>query len=58
MGGRVLWVFTFKPQRTGSSAITFNLLRPWEAGLPAAKTSTLTVTVTAAGQSQSPDESK
>lgn len=58
MGGRVLWVFTFQPQRAGSSAITFNLMRPWETALPAAKTSTLTVTVTAAGQSQSPDESK
>lgn len=58
MGGRVLWVFTFQPQRPGSSAITFNLMRPWETSLPAAKTSTLTVTVTAAGQSPSPDESK
>ena len=57
MGGRVLWVFTFKPQRTGSSAITFNLLRPWETGLPAAKTSTLTVTVTGAEPVESPSES-
>jgi len=57
MGGRVLWVFTFKPQRTGSSAITFNLLRPWETGLPAAKTSTLTVTVTGAEPAESPSES-
>jgi hypothetical protein len=58
MGGRVLWVFTFKPQRTGSSAITFNLLRPWETGLPAAKTTTLTVTVTGAGQAEKTDDSK
>ena len=58
MGGRVLWVFAFQPQRVGNSAITFNLVRPWETGVPAAKTTTLTVTVTAAGQGEKPNESK
>jgi predicted secreted protein len=57
MGGRVLWVFSFEPQRTGNCAITFNLARPWEAGTPAAKTTTLTVSVTPAGQAEAPDES-
>jgi len=58
MGGRVLWVFAFQPQRAGSSAITFDLVRPWETGVPAAKTTTLTVTVTDAGQGEKPNESK
>lgn len=58
MGGRVLWVFAFEPQRIGGSAITFNLVRPWETGVPAAKTTTLTVNVTDAGQIDSPAEPK
>jgi len=45
MGGRVLWVFTFQPQRAGMCVLTFDLARPWETGVPSVKTTSLTVSV-------------
>lgn len=45
MGGRVQWVFTFQPLRPGSCEVRFDLTRPWEKGVPSAKTASLLVTV-------------
>ena len=45
MGGRVQWVFTFQPLRSGSCEVRFDLARPWEKGVASAKTATLLVTV-------------
>jgi predicted secreted protein len=55
MGGRVMWILSFRPVRPGSCELVFELVRPWERGVDPAKTATVTVHVTAAGvESQEP----
>jgi len=54
MGGRVRWTFAYTPLRPGSCDLVFNLVRPWEKGAPASKTTTLKVNVVSAGLATTP----
>jgi len=49
MGGRVMWILSFRPVRPGDCELVFELVRPWEQGADPAKTATVTVHVLAAG---------
>jgi hypothetical protein len=54
MGGRVRWTFSYTPLRPGSCELVFNLVRPWERGAPASKTTTLKVSVVSTGLASVP----
>jgi predicted secreted protein len=45
MGGRLLWILTFEPIQPGTSTLAFELVRPWEKGVPPAKTAQVVVHV-------------
>jgi predicted secreted protein len=54
MGGRVMWILSFRPVRPGDCELLFELVRPWEQGVAPAKTASVMVHVTAATGLQEP----